>query len=127
MTPTSVCLHRSRMIWCSASSFESSGMQPGAVKGQQVSPNEELGERVTLSQVPCTPWLAGSANVAAGPRNMSFGSHKHAPPDPGIHRRWRAEDLEQRALENARALWNRNVEQNRRACVSISATVRVQG
>ena len=35
------------------------------------------------------------------------------------HRRWRAEDLEQRALDNARFLWNRNVEQNRRDTVSL--------
>lgn len=29
-------------------------------------------------------------------------------------RRWRAEDLEQRALDNARVLWARFVEKNRR-------------
>ncbi len=29
-------------------------------------------------------------------------------------RRWRAEDLEQRALDNARQLWARFVEKNRR-------------
>ena len=39
--------------------------------------------------------------------------------DTDTHRRWRAEDLEQRALENARFLWSRNVEQNRRNTVNV--------
>ena len=48
---------------------------------------------------------------------MSFAGRDDELLGARIHRRWRAEDLEQRALENARALWMRNVEQNRRDCV----------
>ncbi|CAL8469231.1 g8772 [Coccomyxa elongata] len=50
-----------------------------------------------------SPWR--DQNFTANPRTNSYREEE---------RRWRAEDLEQRALDNARQLWARFVEKNRR-------------
>ena len=41
-----------------------------------------------------------------------------------VRQRWRAEDVEQQVLDNARELWRRNVAQNRRDAVRPAFTSR---